>query len=206
MKHAPLLSVALLCLGLAISFTNVTASTTFTPGVTTGTIIVYAFTNGASSPVNTTISVTNVSGTIITYQRDNNTTQIPYNVSNVIIYSPWFFVGANLSLSDPMYTGSTLWFVTSTNPSYNIAGKSWNTISMSGTHSGITITATWERATGIMLYWSYASSNINQMYSALAIRHSSTGTIPIDPFLIIATMSAGVVIAIIIVSRKKRLA
>nr|MDO8111219.1 hypothetical protein [Candidatus Sigynarchaeota archaeon] len=202
MKKALIFSFAVLCIVSAMAIPCISAVATYVPGVKAGQVITYSFTDTPASPVNVTIHVKSVSGSNVTYTKNNISTNIVYDVSHVISHSPWYFVAANLSLSDAMYVGSVLWFVTATNPAYNIAGDTWNAIRCQGSGSGVTIDGWWEKTTGILLYWQYDGVSIHQNYSILSI---GTESIPMDPSFIVASLAVGIIIAVFLVNKKRRI-
>ncbi len=179
------------------------ATIPYVPGVTAGQAITYNYVEDTNPSVQITIHVKAVAGSIVNYSKDNSASVVHYNVSH-IVQSPWYFVGMNLNVSDPVHGGLSAYPVTALVPAYSVAGKTWSAVRMVYSGGGIDRDAYWERSTGIMLYWSYTSSTMQMTYTIVSIG-SDTEQAPMDQGFIIASLLAGVIVAVILMRNKHRL-
>jgi len=100
---------ALLTLFMLSSTYHSAAGTNYTPGVAVGTVANYSYQQtNFTAGYTVSIHVTGVSGTIITFQRDeynhdgslNNSHTPTYDVSNVMSYPVMWFLPTNLTMGD----------------------------------------------------------------------------------------------------------
>jgi hypothetical protein len=180
------------------------AAISYVPGVTAGQSIKYNYVEDTDPAVEITIHVKAVSGSIVNYSKDDSASVVQYNVS-YIVQSPWYFVGINLNVSDKVHGSATTGYpVTALDSAYSIAGQTWSAVRMQYSGGGITRDAYWERSTGILLYWSYSSVSMEQTYTIVSIG-SDTEATPMDPTFIIASLLAGVVVAVASIRNKRRI-
>ncbi|NMC08624.1 MAG: hypothetical protein GYA24_25670 [Candidatus Lokiarchaeota archaeon] len=175
----------------------------YVPGVTAGQVIKYNFVEDTNPAEEITIHVKAVSGSIVNYSKNNYASILSVNVS-YIVASPWYFVGKNLNVSDPMHNGLTGYPVNQIVSGYSIAGKTWEAIHMVNTSGGITREGYWERSTGLLLFYSYQSLSMMETYTIISIGSQPSNNVPVDPGFVVASLLAGVVIAIVVPLKKQR--
>jgi hypothetical protein len=192
-------------IGISIAFSmaavNVQSVPTYTAGVSPNQAATYSYVGNTGFNSQTVIHIRSVSGSIMTYRRDSGTTDIPINVSKIIIYNPWYCVSTGMVVSDRFQ---------SDNPSYiviaivtkSFAGQSWTALQMNATVGDTTINALFDQATGLMLYFFYYKTTGPLYHTFVLLTLAPESAIPIDPAWIILMLMAGLGAAIMVVSRK----
>lgn len=159
----------------------------------------------------TGISGTEITATRIAYNPDdsvNNTHSVTIDITE---YSSFFlFIGANLAVHDPIYIGSTLYFVNETITGYSIAGASRTVNHMNKTVMGISINAWWDKPTGLLVKWRWHQLDptdwtVNFTLTSTSLwGKSDGGGISIPTTYIIVGVGAVALIAIVAIWLHKR--
>jgi hypothetical protein len=179
------------------------AAPTYTAGVSANQVATYSYTGTMSYNSPTLIHIRSVSGSIVNYRRDSATTDIAFDVSNVIVHSPWWFVSEGMVVSDQFQSGNPN-YLASAVVSKSYAGQSWSAVQLNSSVGGVVINALFDQDTGLMLYYhqhdggSYSNTFV---ITALTIETEVPAT-PIDPAWIIVMAIAGIGISILLASRK----
>jgi hypothetical protein len=201
MKKQLILLMSVISIVASLVTPGISGTPTYMPGVTANMVATYSFSGTSPYGASIAIHIRNVSASIVTYRRDNSTTNIQFNVSNVIVHSPWWFVPKNMIVSD-MFQPSNPNYLVNAIITKTAAGQSWTAVRLNRSISGIDINACFDQATGLMLYWRYDSSSIHDTFVLASLEDEPPGELPVDPALIVAMLTFGLAIAIFLSMRK----
>ncbi len=151
----------------------------------------------------TAIHIRSVSGSVVTYRRDDGTTDIPLDVSQILSYSPWWFVSQNMGIADRFQADNALYTVGAI-VAKNFAGQAWSAVQLNATVMGVTINALFDQVTGLALYWYHTdgSSYENEFIITSLEVETEAPVTPIDPAWIVVMALAGIGISVLVASRK----